>query len=149
MHFPGKCILTSMQSAGEKHRRIIFIFFLNLALRKTMVHSLKPWILSPIYTVTSLAKGKGLPSECELQLYLQPRTASGPYSKCEFSSSQLSVILSAPTVPGSFMAWLTALPMCLVKLAGQNPSPHLLCTDVKDTTMLFPKRSGLLQSSWL
>lgn len=66
MYFPGKCILTSMQSTGEKHRGIIIIIIFNVALGKTMVHSFRLWILIPIFTVTSLVKGKGLPNELRL-----------------------------------------------------------------------------------
>lgn len=113
-----------MQSVGEKTRGIIIIIII-------FKHGLKKdngsffQALDPIYTVTSLAKGKGLPSECAFQLYLQPCSASGTFSKCAFSSLQLPVTLSDPTMPGSFTTQLTASPMCLVKLAGpdsQSPS---------------------------
>lgn len=48
-----------------------------------MAHSFKPWILTPIFTVTSLAKGESLPSERELQSYRLHPNAGGPHAECE------------------------------------------------------------------
>lgn len=47
-----------MQSAGEKHRGIIIIFF-NVALGKTMVHSFRLWILIPFFYCYHFGEGKG------------------------------------------------------------------------------------------
>lgn len=139
MHFPGKCILTRMQSAEEKLRGITIFFFFNMALRKTMVHSLKLCILSPIYTVTSLAEGKGLPSVCELWWYLQARSARGhtlnsaPHNS---PSSFLPPLCQEASCHGS-----QPYPCAQSTLQGPTPHRHLLCADIKDATMLFPRSS--------